>query len=489
MTPVANASRGVTAILLALASAGPSLAAQELPRLQFVSPRRSTVTGMTSVVVAQTRRNFDAATVENVVIEYTSADAPEGPWTEIRAIPGLDEEESVISPRIWYAAWDTEALAAGRYLLRATLSFTAGGQAAVRSAHRRVVVNKAPEIPAVSAAAAGEPGLVLFDGSQAVDPDGRVVAWRWDFDIEENLRCEEPIARVRFPDLDQTYPVRLTVADRRRARTQWWGRLEFVGTEPVAKEETKCVCTYIEVADTGKALGPDGVAEGKHWPKTISDGLTLGPLDRNPANRVVRGGNPVKMEKDYAGVTFELRARVDGSPKHCKEVQLLKKTWVQTNGTTQHARFWGTFDRNLDGMNDLQVTTKNECETLGGTYVKKTIQSRTFEACEFARTGTVYVPDGNPAYQRPYDFKEHVGQQILWFDHPAISVNSINEILPPNSKKSTYVTDFISMIRGTDSRYCYVKFTVDLTYQEGQDVETLTVVENVIDAASVPGVP
>lgn len=347
-----------------------------------------------------------------------------------------------------------------------------------------VVVNNPP----VASARATEVqrGRVKFDGSGSTDTDGGVVSWEWDFGDGQGGTGET--VEHTYSDLTGSYPVTLTVTDDRGCVDYAHYVLSFPSGVMTFVQDTSCTCDTIAVRIKGNALGEDGKAGGKDWDKTpgIDDGKTLGPLDGNPENGMSGG------EKDYTGYAFEVVCTVKGDPDKCKQIQLVKgttsakgdKTWKGTNK-----------DLDLDGTDDIDVSTQKKCQDAGGSW------DGTKCELKFPQGGAKYGPDeydqgeAGGAYEfwkgHPdgYAYKVHAGKQIIWYDTPLTNASKV------------FKADFVAIVRGTDGKYCYVKFSVDYGRQAGKDKEEISAgpdatldglageIKGKSGAASVPGVP
>lgn len=459
------------------------------PQLKLLLPEGDVVTGRVMVLLEQQNTAFRPEDVQEVVFEF-SCDGGDS-WSEIRTISGIDDNTESLDPNRWQALWDTDTVPSGGCLLRARMSYRVGDEVLEASTVRDLTVNQPPIIEAVMVVRGEVAGEVLFDGSAASDPDGQVTSWRWDFgdpEVNADARLLEDgrMAVARYRDLSRTYAVILTVADDRGAEASDYSLISFEdqGTNPppVLIRNNTCICNSIKVRTSGNALGPDGRADANGWARIADkrDGLKLGPLNGNPENKTAGG------EKKWTGFSFEVVADVTGDPKDCRETQLIKRTITIAGGSTINKTYSGTGDRDLNGTNDMNITDKASCVAAGGSW------NDTTRKCEFPQSGTKFQPDGytpsgGSSYDREQTFKKHQGAKALWHDAPGIAVSS---------NGSTYKADFIAILRGTDGKYCYVKFSVDLGKKAGADKESISPNPNASGeivgtsgAASVPGVP
>ncbi len=403
-------------------------------------------------------------------------------WTPIWSTRGLFEDFAIMDLNQWDALWKPDTLPGGEYLLRLRMETLSGRSGT--SAARTVTVNKPPTAVAtlVPLAPVGDVALVLFSAESSSDLDGAITSCRWQVGgaiIGPSCTLPQNYPPVSTPPI----PLILTVFDNRGAMASSYYEVEVSGGAPPSIElvdkNDECVCEKMELRATGEATGDDGVdtdppAADSHWPARANtwDGATLGPLDGNPANPAVGG------EQSRTGIAFEIVCTVKGNPAKCRETQLVKATFT-INGVVDGPPWSGaSADRDLDGTSDLKADTKKDCEDHGGVWDGKD------SVCRWPQGGTKYRPDtpedGPSLYDSPYAYKAHVGDKILWFDAPGWR---------GGANGSTLKADFVAIVRGTDGKYCYKVFSVDLERQAGKDKETLTVTGGADGAASVPGVP
>ena len=257
--------------------------------------------------------------------------------------------------------------------------------------------------------------------------------------------------------------------------------------------DTGCKCVEISLLFPSDQLGADGkkpalgpkddssegwpVGDGTSYHGDL-DGKTVGPLAKNPGNPQAING------RANIGYGFEVRCTVQGTPGACKEIQLVKGTTTHQGKPDQPKRWTGKkADTSLDGAPSIDVSTKDKCDAAKGHW------DATTEMCtlEFPQSGEKYGPDARVdtelgAYEHEFTYKKHVGKTIIWFDAPMFGRDAA----------SSKDADFIAMVRGTDNKYCYVKFKVHLKRRmkaSEKDVEELTVTERGNQVHKVPGIP
>jgi PKD domain len=403
-------------------------------------------------------------------------------WTPIDA-EALDSGDGE-----WTARWNTKALEPGVVYVRATFQPAEGLPILSPTIATRLA--RAPI--AVVAASVQPDGTVEYDGSQSSDPDpgGQVVQWLWDFG--DGTSGTGPLVSRTYASLGASYSGSLTVVDGDGDTAAAYFVVSFLPA-PGIKPEEKCTCKSISLRGQKlpeKALGPKGDGS-KAWPTTARhDGQTLGPLSKNPGNK-----------RDAVGYAWEVAVDVDGDPGKCGEIQVVKRTWVATetkkescdavggtwNDTTKSCtsvkKWSGTKkDLDLDGKADIEVETEAKCTKAGGSWDKD--KSRC--TLQFPRSGTKYGPDETlqgeegGAYESPFDYKVHVEKKIVWWDAPYLVGGGVG---------TTGAWDFVSLIRGTDKKYCYVGFSQTLEKKMGGPEETLTQTTTGVGKDSVPGLP
>lgn len=475
---------------LAFSAAPAAAAASPRPEPRFLAPESRVVTGRTILLVEQRNPDFDSSEVTRVTFEL-SADQGRR-WSAIHEVSGLDANNESFDPDRWEALWDPTDLAPGRYLVRVGMSYLDGETIRTRYRCRAIVVNAPPVIRSVMAAPGPIPGQVQFDGGDVTDVDGRVVSWRWDFgdpvaNEEADFSAGGRRAVTVFLDQNRCYSVNLTITDDSGGETAAYFQLCWgVGGIAIAAPPPppECVCKSIKVRTSGMALGRK--PENKWPPKSgIYDGKKLGPLDGNDENKAPNG------EKKHTGFAFEILAEVEDDPSKCKETQLIKRTRTPQGGAEQHVRYQGRADRDLDGTFEMNVTNETTCRDAGGSWGLDLTIRPPKKVCQFPQSGDRYIPESTSAlgskFANPGRYKTHQGKRALWTD--VISFDDLAD-------GSTYIADFIAMLRGDNNEYCYVKFRVDLQKKAGMDIEMISPAPNgageivgITDAGSVPGVP
>jgi hypothetical protein len=286
--------------------------------------------------------------------------------------------------------------------------------------------------------------------------------------------------------------VTLQVTDSNGLMANAYLQVSTLAAGEVAKVD-KCIAKTIQLRTTGAVIGKDGKGGGYPPLKGQVDGKTLGPISKDPGN--TRG---------FSGYAFEILADVDGDPGMCKEIQIVKGTYKsvandpalgpaacgQQPGGTYNADNTCTFysgwtgvsnDFDGDGTLDLDLSTKDKCETQKGTWNGSTCIKATFP-----QSGDQYKPDepmqDRLAYRKPFAAKAHVGEQIMWFDPPAVLGGK-------GGVKDGYTSnlDFVAIIRGTDGKYCYDSFNVQYEVGKEEPKPTETKNECAVDKTKVPG--
>lgn len=451
----------------------PSPTPTPIPVVALISPQPGNpVNG-----IAQVEATVTPATYGTIMFQYSLDGAT---WTPIAAEPIFTESGA------WAVRWDTTVVRSGPVFLQAVFN-TADGQTAF-SQIVQVQLDQ-PPVPMVTANVQGNSGTVMFDGSQSHDPDGNIVQWIWDFG--DGSGGSGSVVSHTYQSLGTVYSGSLTVVDNAGNTAYFAFSVNFVLVE--VKPEDKCICTAIALrgqTPPQNALGPKGDGS-KSWPVStgMDDGKTLGPLSKNPENK-----------NNYVGYAWEIAVDVDGDPAKCKEIQVAKRTFVLTGLTAAtcngkgdtwdgvknlctRVKVWSgtTKDLDLDGTNDIVVDTKDKCTMAGGTW------DATNNRCDltFPQSGAKYAPDeyiqgeAGGAYESPFSYKVHIPKKILWYDTPNVA----------GGNDSTGNWDFISLIRGTDGKYCYVAFSQSATRKAGAPVETIKQTGTATGAANVPGVP
>jgi len=402
-------------------------------------------------------------------------------WTSIAAEPFSSDAGE------WAVRWDTTLVPSGSVFIQAVFLTTAG-QTIVSPVVQAQLDQ--PPVPAVNANAQST-GTVVFDGSQSKDPDGSIVQWIWDFG--DGSGGSGQMISHTYASLGTPYSGSLTVVDNSGNSATAYFAVNFL-LSPEVKPEDKCVCKAITLRGQTlpqNALGPKGDGS-KTWPvaKGKVDGKTLGPYSTNPENK-----------NSYVGYVFEIAVDIDGNPDKCGEIQVVKRTvvatglkaatcaskgdtWDGTKSLCTRAKAWsGTNkDLNLDGTDDIVVTDKTKCAAAGGTWDAGNMR------CDltFPQSGTKFGPDESiqgekgGAYESPWAYKVHVPKQIVWFDAPQVGGGD-------NGTIGNW--DFISLIRGTDAKYCYVAYSISAEKKAAGAAETIKQTDTGVSKDSVPGVP
>ncbi|MEP0844123.1 MAG: PKD domain-containing protein [Phycisphaerae bacterium] len=359
-----------------------------------------------------------------------------------------------------------------------------------------------PPTPQAQAFQTPQPGSVLFKAFHSWDDHGPITRWHWDFG--DSTSAEGPAVEHTFANPKQTYHVVLTVEDDQQAEASAYYTVRFQPRFSFMQDE-KCICKKMTLRTEGAAFGADGAPDGKKWPAVPGhhDGGTLGPLHGNPGNSGAGG------EKNNTGFAFEVVTDVEGNPAKCTEIQLIRRTtvlkgvtkadcdrlkgaWNAKDATCTVDKSWTgkKADLNKDGTDDIDVSTAAKCGAAGGAWDEASGTCRLAFPQEKLegdppRNVARYGPDSIPnqpqgAAERPYDFKKYVGNRIIWWDAPRFG---------GVGNGSTQKADFIAIVRGTDGKYCYKTFSLELEKKKGQDTEKLTETGGDCAAASVPGVP
>lgn len=360
------------------------------------------------------------------------------------------------------------------------------------------------------------PGEVIFDAASSSDSDGAIVSWRWDFG--DGLQGFGSSLAHTYGDLKRSYEGSLTVTDNAGASATFYFTLSFNASGGgIAQANERCICKDItlrgvDLSDPAmrRALGPFGDGS-RGWVQLPDkrDGATaanplgatvLGPLDADPANRTIEG------EKLWTGYTFELLAQVEGDPARCREIQLVKGTLVfprvdkascdRVEGDhnargecTAYSRWRGLrADLDKDGSDDIDVADPDKCRRARGRWDTEARRC----ALAFPQAGAKYGPDTpvdtmpGGAYEAPSGNKQYANRRIVWIDTPSVrGLQAAGGMI----ERVTFKADFVSLIRGTDAKYCYVAFSADFERRAGKDKETLTQTSRGVGVDRVPGVP
>ena len=462
--------------------------------LKIIYPEeRSTESGIV-LIAAEQKKSINASHADSVLFEYSQNKKD---WTLIKEQTDSQSSTKGLSLKNWDVRWDTTELSPGMYYVRATTNTVCG--ITKSSPARKIMINRAP-IAIVTATLAGhelpelpvdnelsiedvipvEPGTVLFDGSTSEDEDGFIKNWTWDFG-DGTFGSGESVEHL-YIDFSLAFDISLTVEDNLGLTSTSHYTISFL-PEFMIFPDPKCICKSIELRGDNKdlpgeknALGPDGAAGGTDWGKSKDwdDGKTLGPLNDNPENK------KTGKEKKWTGYAFEVLATIEGNPALCDQMQVVKYTvdgWdVKWKGTTA--------DLDKDGIDDIDISSEKKCEDAGGVW------DATAKKCtlEFPQNKANYGPDtpedtdAGGAYENPFSYKKHPDKKIIWYDTPGFSGAAY-----PNGTKGK--ANFISYVRGTDNKYCYVKHTLELEKKAGKDSEKLTEDASANSVNSIPGLP
>jgi PKD domain len=498
----------VLASCLSIYWSGPQAAAQAVsspgvPLAQISIPPNGAVLSGTAMIMAhQINPVLGPAVIRSIRFQYSADDG--GTWMPIDTVQFLgngtgsqDFYDSVVY-------WDTNTVPSGAYLLRA-LYVTVSAN--VVTPPVQVTVNHLP-----NAIASGDflsSDYVELSGATSYDPDGSITAWNWDFG-DGNLGSGPQVTHTYAPGI---YTAVLTVTDNQGAQSS-----DYLLVDPADQQvapQQNCVGKKIELGIKDKAVYrnprfmkgdfwlawmPEIITKKDGTPHFEHDGLTLGPLSKNPLNTT-----------PYWGYVFEMRVTVAGTPSECKEIQILRKTTKTAPGTVEKADCLklagGTFDKETmvctyhtgwtgkkddfdqDGTTDLDLSSEDKCKAQNGTWdADKMICNN----AAFPVDGKAYKPDEEKqgekdgGYRSPYTYKQYVGQQILWFDAPATATEG-----------SDVNANFVAIIRSTDKTcgekkdgYCYCYHDFNVLYTVGKK-DSEKIVENSngcgVDKTKVPG--
>ncbi len=417
-------------------------------------------------------------------------------WRAIDTVLPLEAEGFSFLSGLASARWDTSDVESGPWQVRGAVILEDG-----TTVSTEVVDVDVAKVPTATAILAGVgPRGITLDGASSSSPNGPIVEWTWLFPSGDIIHG--PLATIGLPDHATTLAFILTVTDAAGFSGDSLYAID-PGPPVVVKKEEGCVCKSIELrgdqADESKAAGPDGDdSDNDGWPDKGQpwSGKKLGKMGDDTENRVTNG------EKAWTGVKFEILAEVTGDPKLCKEIQVRKSRWIYKGLTkevcekndgawdaaamtcTKYGSWTGkSKDIDMDGMlnspPDLDVGTKMKCEDAGGSWSNGNC------TMTFPQDKAAYGPDvpkdsaKGGAYEEPWTYKKHVKGKVVTFDSPGFN-NAADG--------STYVSDFMFMIRGTDGTYCYVAFTVTLERKAGPDTEKIEQTGTAVGATTVPGI-
>jgi hypothetical protein len=252
-----------------------------------------------------------------------------------------------------------------------------------------------------------------------------------------------------FGDTGRSYPVSLVIGDNRRGFgtgrvvVSWLDATSPACGPPPAPT---CRCTRISVRPSvfdrkrQTPLGPQHEFK-QFWARKDRhfSGKFLGPLSADDEG-----------QNNVVGFAFEVVAAVDGDPNACLEIQ-----WAKASSSPGRAiKVWtGTAkDLDLDGTNDIDVSTQAKCMAEAGFWGVAIPNQCTIG---FRVTDKRYGPDEprqgiqGGAYEKPFTHKSHVGLNIIWFDAPSAPIAN-----------GIWNLDFVAVIRGTDNQYCFAQFKV-----------------------------
>jgi PKD repeat protein len=471
--PLLCRALGAWAIVSA-ASAGYAAAPPKATPIAIVSPKNQAVVTRTVQLTAQTKTTKGLRQDPRIVTFEYSANGKT--W---RTIAAKGQSEDVLG--LWKTSWDTSNLKFGKYFLRA--------RAGTSRSTISVLVDK-PPIVSVAATSSGA-GVVVFVGATSKASSGAISEWRWDFG--DGATATGPRVQHRYEDFRSPHHVSLAVTDTHgvSATKSLILLLNSELSELTLKDDDSCICKSIILRQKDDVLGPDGDGK-KSWPEMddIWDGKKLGPVSGNSGN-----------DMDFVGFAFEIDAQVEGNPDECGEIQLIKRTAVRTDLTLDECKnLGGTWDNTAktctvhkkwkgassdirqDETKGLDVSTQKKCEAAGGKWDHANKKCTLF----FPRDKEKYGPDTDGdddksgAYEREYGYKVHKDKHIRWADAPGFSYAG---------KDTEWIADFISLVRGTDGKYCYASFTVDLSLKKGKPKEELKELKTDKGVDKVPGVP
>jgi hypothetical protein len=483
--------RRVLLAVILVAGAALELSAQSLISARIVNPQPGAVlTGVVSIQAEHMHATLSPLQVGSVRFEISSGG---GPWTSFGEFVAGESQGMNESPGTWSRRMDTGNYSPGSARLRVRVRYRNG--LIGYSQPVDTLLNRPPV--AVAQALPQSATSVSLNGTASSDPDGTITAWEWDFG--DGTTGSGPVVVHSYVSPGTYFPI-LTVTDNYGAKGQAYLELVFADG-PTAKPADKCICKSITLRGDNlpgekDAFGPDGKAGGgDSWPKFAGrfDGKTLGPLHDDTENATDAG------EKRATGYAFEVHCTVEGDPKHCKEIQVLRGTrtilgrypnqkacedaggtWKAADSScTIHHPWKGTSaDLDKDGTADIDVSTEAKCKAAGGKWDGT--------KCTVRFPGPKYGPDtpedtdAGGAYESEYDYKKYAGTNIIAFDAPSSSGMS-------NGSKLKY--EFVFLVRGTDNKYCYVAFKLEAERKAGKDDEKLTETGTAVGAANVPGVP
>lgn len=436
----------------------PCMAAAQVGQITF--PANNTVVSGDTLVSLHLSDSYDPTQVVAVSFQYSQDGVN---WIRIGLTSAMANGSESQSPGDWEAYWDTTQVPSGKYYLNAVVTL-ANGEALVTPS-----VSMSVNLPPIADAEGSidSSDVAQFSGTGSTDPDGYIVSYVWDFGDGSEPGYGPTVSHTYLPG--QVYTVTLTVTDNQGA----WSTdtLSVDTTLLVVAKDDNCVGKTIDVAKNGAVIGNDG--KGAGWPPRdkTHDGKTLGPISKNPDNK-----------DDYWGYAFELRAKVEGKPSKCVEIQIIRATYVSAankftaaqckningdfkdNVCTWYSRWTGTSnDFDKDGTTDLDLSTPALCRRFRGTW---NAGAGRCENAIFPVNVKQYKPDESVqdtlAYRKPFSYKSHPDEMILWWDAPRIQNKG-------TAAGATASLNFVAIIKGTNNEcgagknlacYCYADYSV-----------------------------
>ncbi|HUU46111.1 MAG TPA: PKD domain-containing protein [Acidobacteriota bacterium] len=450
------------------------------PRIIF-PPNGTIMNGLTVFVADETNPCLTPYDILYARFEYS---LDESIWHFLDEQYDLMGDSEGPSPGIWDAGWDLSPMPSGPLYVRVVMETY---DEVVGTSPSVMIINNLAPIAHVTVE--GDSALVSFDASGSEDLDGAIVSWQWDFG--DGSYGSGPIVDHYFLDLDKSSNITVELTD--DYGTSGWGIFRLTFAPAVLEVADGCICDAIALRGDnlpaeGTAFGPDGVVGGTNndWGtrRGQRDGTTLGPLNGNPQNTAAG-----TTEKPFTGYAFEVVADVTGNPALCREIQVRKSSSL-VQGTTQAAcaQVGGTWEGGgtcrLAGRWGLRASTNFPDPTQVDLDLDGTNDITQATNPEFPVGGTQFGPDGSRSYREPVaSLKAHPDSKIVYSDAPRFG-GGCGEL-------STYVADFIFLVRGTDNKYCYVAFTINLVKRTDpiQDGEQLLQTGTGVGVTAVPGVP
>lgn len=434
--------------LLLAAAAAPALAQRAQPR--FVAPRPDQVVGGDYVLLwaaeppAERPRQRRRMAKREVVFEASTDNR------RFRVLPQQNAPDFGLFSRT--SAFDTTQFPSGPLYLR------------VRSGNRRrgptvrVRVDRLPVLDcriAESAAPAGKGHAVSFDCAGSRDPDGRIVAYHWDFGDGTTLETDEPRAVHAYAS-PGAYPFELTAIDDLGLSATLLRIAQVAPKLTALQEREKCACEKMTV----KAKG-NSVLRDRRRP--MGGGFAPAPLGKDPA---------------FVTFNFEVTAELEAGsdPALCEEGQLVRRT-AKYGGFPPEHKAACTAGRSLancvkdsncnsrtcdgglrKGQPCEMVGTREACQVGGG----RCVENNDGKCTQFPLAGAAR---GNDDYRR--DFPGDIGPKLhcpacgtaRWLDFPgAISPRAA---VPVDVR---YEADFLIFMKGKGGGgdcQCHVKLVLD----------------------------